>query len=75
MANLDMPGFAVDGSALPEVNFDVGESYAGLLPIGQDDDDPNQLFFWFFPSNNPSAENEIVIWLTGGVRLINPFPY
>ena len=25
--------FAVNGSAIPEVDFDMGESYAGLLPI------------------------------------------
>ncbi|KAK5658252.1 hypothetical protein OQA88_2227 [Cercophora sp. LCS_1] len=59
--------FVVNGSAIPEVDFDVGESYAGLLPI--DNNDPlNQLFFWFFPSTNPVAQEnkEILIWLTGG---------
>jgi carboxypeptidase D len=60
-------GFSVDGTAIPEVNFDLGESYAGLLPIG-DANDTNQLFYWFFPSENPAAEKEILIWLTGGVR-------
>ena len=29
--------------------------------------DPNQLFWWFFPSPNPAAEKEILIWLNGGV--------
>ena len=58
--------FAVNGTSLPEVDFDVGESYAGLLPIG-DANDPNQLYFWFFPSTNPAAAKEITIWLTGGV--------
>ncbi|KAK4454445.1 serine carboxypeptidase [Podospora aff. communis PSN243] len=59
--------FAVNGTSIPEVDFDVGESYAGLLPI--DNNDPtNQLFFWFFPSTNPVAleKKEILIWLTGG---------
>ncbi len=59
--------FAVNGSGIPNVDFDVGESYAGLLPIG-DSNDTNQLYFWFFPSTNPAAEKEIMIWLTGGVR-------
>lgn len=59
--------FVVNGTSIPEVNFDVGESYAGLLPISADANDPNQLYFWFFPSSNPSAEKEILIWLTGGV--------
>ncbi|KAI0156916.1 alpha/beta-hydrolase [Xylariaceae sp. FL1272] len=58
--------FAVNGTAIPEVNFDVGESYAGTLPITDNQTDSNQLFFWFFPSNNSAADNEIVIWLNGG---------
>ncbi|KAK3358298.1 serine carboxypeptidase [Lasiosphaeria ovina] len=59
--------FAVNGTGLPEVNFDVGESYAGLLPI-EGNDTSNELFFWFFPSTNPVAQEkkEILIWLTGG---------
>lgn len=57
--------FAVDGSAIPDVDFDVGESYAGLLPISSA---PNasELYFWFYPSENPQAEEEILIWLNGG---------
>jgi len=58
--------FSVNGTSIPEVDFDVGESYAGLLPIS-DANDPNQLYFWFFPSTNPAAAKEITIWLTGGV--------
>lgn len=60
-------GFAVNGTGIPDVNFDLGEPYAGLLPIG-DANDTNQLYFWFFPSTDPAAEKEIAIWLTGGVR-------
>jgi carboxypeptidase D len=55
--------FIVNGSALPDVDFDIGESYAGLLPI---DNTGRELFFWFTPSDNPEADNEIVIWLNGG---------
>lgn len=43
-----------------------GESYAGTLPITANASDPNQLYFWFFPSKNPKASDEIVIWLNGG---------
>lgn len=43
----------------------MGESYAGLLPIGNATDDP-ELFFWFFPSENETVGKEIVIWFTGG---------
>ncbi|KAI5199758.1 alpha/beta-hydrolase [Aureobasidium subglaciale] len=56
--------FAVNGSGLPEVDFDIGESYAGSMPIGNSSTD--SLFFWFVPSTNPSASDEIVIWLNGG---------
>ncbi|KAK6071167.1 serine carboxypeptidase [Seiridium cupressi] len=56
--------FAVNGSALPDVDFDIGESYAGLLPIGNSND--TDIFFWFFPSTNEAAKEEIVIWFTGG---------
>ncbi|OTA34359.1 hypothetical protein BTJ68_07115 [Hortaea werneckii EXF-2000] len=57
--------YAVDGSAIPDVDFDIGESYAGLLPISSA---PNssELYFWFYPSANPQAEDEILIWLNGG---------
>lgn len=44
----------------------MGESYAGLLPIGNDTS--RQLYFWFFPSADPVARQtkEILIYLTGG---------
>lgn len=58
----------MNGTALPNVDFDVGESYAGSLPISSNANDTNQLFFWFFPSENQTVGNEITIWLTGGVR-------
>ncbi|KAF4768871.1 hypothetical protein HAV15_008468 [Penicillium sp. str.  len=56
--------FQVNGTHFPQVPFDIGESYAGLLentPHGK-----SSLFFWFFPSTNPAAEKEITIWLNGG---------
>jgi hypothetical protein len=49
--------FWVNGTALPEVDFDIGESYAGNLantPSGN-----SSLFFWFFPSDNPDASDEV----------------
>nr|POE56322.1 putative serine carboxypeptidase [Quercus suber] len=57
--------FAVDGKAIPDVDFDVGESYAGLLPIS-DEPDASELYFWFFPSAHELAGDEIMIWLNGG---------
>lgn len=58
--------FAVNGTAIPNVDFDIGESYAGLLPISQKKNETRQLYFWYFPSENPLAEDEITIWLNGG---------
>ena len=64
--------FAVNGSNIPDVDFDIGESYAGLLPIS-DTDNRDNLYFWFFPTANEEfAKNkEIVIWLNGGVWSIS----
>lgn len=56
--------FAVDSSQLPNMTFaHIGESYAGLLPMDSSD---KELFFWFVPTENPDASDEIVIWLNGG---------
>jgi carboxypeptidase D len=55
----------VDGTKLPDVDFDIGESYAGLMPISSAKN-ASELYFWFFPSSNPLAEDEITIWLNGG---------
>ncbi|KAJ6789969.1 hypothetical protein PWT90_05814 [Aphanocladium album] len=60
--------YAVDGKALPEVDFDAGESYAGLMPISTNSSDDGDLFFWFYPTINKEhmEKKEIVIWLNGG---------
>nr|OQO17041.1 hypothetical protein B0A51_15064 [Rachicladosporium sp. CCFEE 5018] len=62
--NANTTKFAVNGSALPDVDFDVGESYAGLMPIGGSNS--SEMYFWFVPSANELAGDEIVIWLNGG---------
>ncbi|KAI9782639.1 MAG: hypothetical protein M1816_001753 [Peltula sp. TS41687] len=58
--------FKVDGTKIPEVDFDIGESYAGLLPISQDPNETRQLYFWYFPTQNPAGQDDITIWLNGG---------
>jgi carboxypeptidase D len=57
--------FVVHGTKIPDVDFDIGESYAGLLPISSA---PNasQLYFWFFPTTNPNGTEDLTIWLNGG---------
>ncbi|KAK3359146.1 Alpha/Beta hydrolase protein [Lasiosphaeria hispida] len=64
--NANTTKFAVNGTAIPEVDFDAGESYAGSLPISSSPSEESNLFFWFFPSTNPAAKKEIIIWLNGG---------
>ncbi|KAG9239634.1 Alpha/Beta hydrolase protein [Amylocarpus encephaloides] len=58
--------YAVNGTGIPDVDFDVGESYAGLMPISSAANESSQLYFWFFPSENVEASDEILIWLNGG---------
>lgn len=58
--------FSVNGTGIPDVSFDIGESYAGLLPISSASNETSKLYFWFFPSSNPLASSEITIWLNGG---------
>jgi carboxypeptidase D len=55
--------YVVNGTALPDVDFDIGESYAGLMPIHKDDPDFGELYFWFFPTDNEDGKDEITIWL------------
>ena len=45
-ANLVVTEFVVDGKGIPEVDFDIGESYAGLLPISSSADKTRKLYFW-----------------------------
>ncbi|KAI1814014.1 Alpha/Beta hydrolase protein [Poronia punctata] len=65
-ANEKTAKFSVNGTGIPEVDFDVGESYSGYLPISDKPDDKNELFFWFFPNSEGSDAKEILLWLNGG---------
>ncbi|TVY33747.1 putative serine carboxypeptidase [Lachnellula subtilissima] len=58
--------YVVNGTGIPEVDFDIGESYAGLMPISKKKNETRELYFWFFPSENIDASDEILIWLNGG---------
>lgn len=66
-----MKEFAINGTDFPHLPFDIGESYGGLLPISEDQNDTQQLYFWFFPSDNPLANKEVTVWLNGGVSFIS----
>jgi hypothetical protein len=38
--------FYVDGKKIPDVSWDAGPSYAGLLPISSAKNETRKLFFW-----------------------------
>ncbi|GJJ06140.1 hypothetical protein Clacol_000329 [Clathrus columnatus] len=58
--------FFVDGTSLPDVTFDVGPSWSGLLPISGAKNETRKLFFWFWPANNPEHGDELLFWTNGG---------
>ncbi|KAG6037768.1 hypothetical protein E4U41_004749 [Claviceps citrina] len=58
--------YALNGTGIPDVDFDIGEAYAGQMSISNDTAGPDKFFFWFQPSSNPAAAREILIWLNGG---------
>ncbi|TBU48705.1 alpha/beta-hydrolase [Dichomitus squalens] len=58
--------FYVDGTKIPEVKFDAGPSWSGLLPISGHANETRKLFFWFWPTNNASNVNDLLFWTNGG---------
>ncbi|OHE94397.1 carboxypeptidase cpdS [Colletotrichum orchidophilum] len=58
--------YLVNGTSIPFVYWDLGESYAGQIPISKEANETRQLFFWYFPSTNKDASDEVTIWLNGG---------
>ncbi|KAG2134925.1 Alpha/Beta hydrolase protein [Suillus bovinus] len=58
--------FYVDGKSLPLVDFDVGPSWAGLLPISNSPNETRKLFFWFFPPGPKGSLDDLIFWTNGG---------
>ncbi|KAH8115666.1 alpha/beta-hydrolase [Phellopilus nigrolimitatus] len=58
--------FYVDGASIPEVDFDVGPSWAGLLPISGAANETRKLFFWFFPPGPQGSLDDLIFWTNGG---------
>ncbi|KAI0766524.1 alpha/beta-hydrolase [Irpex lacteus] len=58
--------FFVDGTTLPEVDFDVGPSWSGLLPISSAANETRKLFFWFFPPGPEGTTDDLIFWTNGG---------
>ncbi|PFH53772.1 hypothetical protein AMATHDRAFT_54267 [Amanita thiersii Skay4041] len=62
----DADQFAVDGTKIPDVNFDAGPSWAGLMPISGAANETRKLFFWFWPTTEPSNAKKLIFWTNGG---------
>ncbi|KAF9262147.1 alpha/beta-hydrolase [Marasmius fiardii PR-910] len=58
--------FYVDGTSIPEVDFDVGPSWSGLIPISSDPHETRKLFFWFFPPGPQGSLDDVIFWTNGG---------
>ncbi|KDR71030.1 hypothetical protein GALMADRAFT_801430 [Galerina marginata CBS 339.88] len=58
--------FFVNGSSIPEVDFDVGPSWSGLLPISGNKNETRELFFWFFPPGPQGSTDDLIFWTNGG---------
>jgi carboxypeptidase D len=50
--------------SLPEVNFNLGEMYAGNVPINSAD--PNRTLFFVYEPTIGAPVDEVTIWLNGG---------
>jgi len=48
------------------VDFDVGPSWSGLLPISGDENETRELFFWFFPPGPQGSTDDLIFWTNGG---------
>ncbi|CAE6492826.1 unnamed protein product [Rhizoctonia solani] len=58
--------YLVDGTKIPDVDFDVGPSWSGLMPISGNANETRQLFFWFWPTTNQEHTDDLVFWTNGG---------
>ncbi|KAH8833996.1 alpha/beta-hydrolase [Flagelloscypha sp. PMI_526] len=58
--------FYVDGKTIPEVDWDVGPSWSGLLPISNKTGETRKLFFWFFPPGPDGSLDDLIFWTNGG---------
>ncbi|KAG6884917.1 hypothetical protein C0993_007284 [Termitomyces sp. T159_Od127] len=52
--------FYVDGTTIPEVDWDIGPSWSGLLPISANANETRKLFFWFFPPGPQGSLDDLI---------------
>lgn len=61
--------FHVDGKHLPGVSEaigDVGDSWAGLMPVSKDPKNKAKYFFWLWPPAGKVGNDTLTIWINGG---------
>ncbi|KAI0751798.1 alpha/beta-hydrolase [Daedaleopsis nitida] len=58
--------FWIGGTTIPDVDWDIGDSWAGLLPITNKTGEDRKLFFWFFPPGPDGTLDDILFWTNGG---------
>lgn len=61
---LTLPAFYVP--SLPDINVDLVEMYAGLVPIDTNNKEYGELFFIFQPKTSGDPVDEVTIWFNGG---------
>ncbi|EJD45520.1 alpha/beta-hydrolase [Auricularia subglabra TFB-10046 SS5] len=64
--NITKRDFLVDESKTPLLQETVQDSYAGLLPLTNDADEKQSMFFWYWPSSAKEGSQSLAIWLNGG---------
>ncbi|KAI0002905.1 alpha/beta-hydrolase [Russula compacta] len=65
-SNPEASKFFVNGNRIPLVNFDVGPSWSGLIPISSAANETRKLFFWFFPPGPEGSLDDLIFWTNGG---------
>jgi carboxypeptidase D len=53
--------FYVDGTKIPDVGWDAGASYAGLLPVSNKTGEARKLYFWFFPPGPQGSTKDLIM--------------
>lgn len=51
---------------LPQINFDIDHSYAGLIDVSQSPKVEVKLFFWFIPAQTAVGKDDLTLWSNGG---------
>ncbi|KAI0303048.1 serine carboxypeptidase-domain-containing protein [Russula brevipes] len=59
--NPEASRFYVDGNAIPDVDHNIGSSWAGLIPISSAQNETRRLFFWFFLAGPEGSLDDIII--------------